>query len=326
MKPRLIDVFSGGGLFSQGFRATGFEPILAVELDRHAVESYNLNIGNVAVCKNVLEIDALPQAEVLIAGPPCQGFSTLGRRDAADERNGLGLHIPGFAARAGVSVAIVENVPPFLHSRQWTTMAEEFQSYGFTVQTWVLDAVNFGAPQRRIRAFTVASRVGPLNQPIETNTQVPAGIAFAPTRIDDPLHTWPEPSLTAKKRMMLIPERGDKRDILLSAPELCPPSWARLGAQATDVWGRIDPSTPSNTLRCRFQNPSTGRYIHPTEDRVLSLREGARLQGVPDDWVFVGHATSIARQIGNGVPVPLATAVASSVMEVFSAVPTPLAA
>ena len=76
----------------------------------------------------------------------------------------------------------------------------------------------------------------------------------------------------------------------------------------------MDPDKPANTLRCTFQNPSKGRYLHPTEDRVLSLREGARLQGVPDDWTFVGKPYPVARQIGNGVPVPLARAVATQVM------------
>src|SRR3546814_6594774 len=79
------------------------------------------------------------------------------------------------------------------------------------------------------------------------------------------------------------------------APELCPPSWERVGCQATDVWGRIDPDQPSNTIRCTFQNPSKGRYLHPIENRTLSLREGARLQGVPDCWTFAGRPYPVAR-------------------------------
>jgi DNA (cytosine-5)-methyltransferase 1 len=127
------------------------------------------------------------------------------------------------------------------------------------------------------------------------------------------MHRWSKPSKLAAGRMAQIPIGGDKRDLMRAAPELCPPSWAVVGCQATDVWGRIDPAKPANTLRCAFQNPSKGRYIHPTEDRVLSLREGARLQGVPDEWVFEGRDYPVARQIGNGVPVPLARAVAEEV-------------
>lgn len=313
MKPSVIDVFSGAGLFSQGFKAAGFEPILAVELDHHAVGSYNRNIGDVAVCADIMDLRNIPPADVLIAGPPCQGFSTLGRRDVADARNNLGVLIPELANAAGALVAIVENVPPFLRSNQWSEMAERFRFGGFSVQTWLLDAANFATPQVRKRAFTVASKIGIISHPVVVSDVIPSGCVFHDADANDPLHIWPTPSRLAESRMSLIPIGGDKRDVLKMAPTLCPPSWTKLGAQATDVWGRIDPRYPSNTLRCRFQNPSTGRYIHPIENRVLSLREGARLQGVPDSWHFVGSPTSVARQIGNGVPVPLATAVASSV-------------
>lgn len=315
MKPFLIDVFSGAGLFSQGFKAVGFEPVLAVELDQHAVASYNRNISDVAICASVTDVSVIPSASVLIAGPPCQGFSTLGRRDAADERNNLGILIPGLAEVSDVSVAVVENVPPFLQSKQWEAMAQGFEVRGFSIQTWVLDAANFGAPQTRTRAFTIASKVGPVREPERSSGLVPAQRAFENIKPGDPLHFWPKPSALAERRMSLIPPGGDKRDILKVAPDLCPPSWSKLGAQATDVWGRIDPTKPCNTVRCRFQNPSTGRYIHPEENRVLSLREGARLQGVPDTWDFIGHPTAIARQIGNGVPVALGTAVAKSVFD-----------
>jgi len=98
---------------------------------------------------------------------------------------------------------------------------------------------------------------------------------------------------------------------------LCPPSWAKIPSEATDVWGRMLLDEPANTLRCCFQNASKGRYIHPRLNRVLTLREGARLQGIPDDWVFEGDNAAISRQIGNGVPIPLGTAVARSVMALF---------
>ena len=127
------------------------------------------------------------------------------------------------------------------------------------------------------------------------------------------MHVWPIPQGIAAERIMLVPPRGDKRDLMRLAPHLCPDSWTKVGCQATDVWGRIDPDRPANTIRCAFQNPSKGRYLHPTENRTLSLREGARLQGVPDHWQFVGEPYPVARQIGNGVPIPLATAIARAV-------------
>ena len=92
-----------------------------------------------------------------------------------------------------------------------------------------------------------------------------------------------------------------------------------MGNQAVDVWGRMDWNKPANTLRCSFQSASKGRYLHPEQHRVISIREGARLQGIPDNWVFSGDRSSIARQIGNGVPVPLARAVADAIGKVLAA-------
>lgn len=316
-KFRFIDLFCGAGLFSEGFRAAGLKPVAALDLDAFAVSSYNRNVAKVAQCQSVSRSVALPEADVLIAGPPCQGFSTLGRRDAADDRNKLSMELPFLADRTGAKLVVVENVPPFLASAPWSEMARQFALRGYGVQTMILDAADYGAPQIRHRAFTFASRVGHVGKPSPSFGRATIGAAFAGIVAGDPLHVWPEPTAVQRQRFELIPPLGDKRDILRANPSGCPKSWSEMGAQATDVWGRMDINAPSNTLRCRFQNPSTGRYIHPTENRVISLREAARIQGIPDRWVFEGHRTAIQRQIGNGVPVPLAKAVASSVLAVL---------
>jgi DNA (cytosine-5)-methyltransferase 1 len=310
-----IDMFSGAGLFSGGAAIAGMAPVFALDLSKDAVDSYNRNIAPVARVGSVLDVLELPAADVLLAGPPCQGFSTLGRRDPTDIRNDLALQVPRWAEMCGASVVVIENVPPFLQSRQWQLLAQTFKKMHYDVNVWELEATDFGSPQRRRRAFTVASRIGSLSRPHICARSLTAGdILRQPMAADDPLHSWPEPSELALRRFKLIPSGGDKRDIMRAAPQLCPPSWEKVGCNATDVWGRIDTSQPSNTIRCTFQNPSKGRYIHPTKNRVLSLREGARLQGVPDSWQFVGKPYSVARQIGNGVPLALSKAVTSSIM------------
>lgn len=315
-----IDMFSGAGLFSAGFVAERFIPSLAIDLSREAVASYNLNLAPVAVAGSVVDYIDIPQADVLIAGPPCQGFSTLGRQDPLDVRNSLALEVPRWAAASGAKIVVIENVPPFLSSPQWNTLAEELACLGYAVGTWTLDAHHHGAAQLRRRAFTIASLIGPIAPPAPSPERPTAGSVLAmPVRPNDPLHTWPTPQGIAARRIKLIPAKGDKRDIMRIAPELCPPSWAKVGCQATDVWGRVDPEQPVNTIRCTFQNPSKGRYLHPTENRTLSLREGARLQGVPDDWTFVGKPYPVARQIGNGVPVQLSRAVARQVAAALEA-------
>lgn len=329
VSPTFIDLFSGAGLFSAGLKQAGFQPALAIDLAPDAIASYSRNVASCAIVGSVTDAIAdPPRVDVVIAGPPCQGFSTLGRQDPKDARNDLSLSILPWIERAAPSIVVVENVPPFLKSIQWRRLARRLKSMGFpSVTTWELDAVDFGTPQRRRRAFTVASRIGYIAPPTPTGSPATAGAALAlPIAADDPMHRWPIATGIAAQRIALIPPLGDKRDVLRLRPDLCPPSWEKVGCHATDVWGRIDPTQPSNTLRCTFQNPSKGRYIHPTEDRVISLREGARLQGIPDDWVFEGKAYPVARQIGNGVPIPLAKAVGTALAEALDVARVTLAA
>ena len=314
--PTVADLYAGAGLFSYGFKRAGFEVVDAIELDREAARSYARNVSATVRPGSVADLAPIRQADIVIAGPPCQGFSTLGRRDPKDARNQLCLEVVRWAAGAAARVVVVENVPPFLRSPQWQAMAEGLADLGLSVETWELDALDYGVPQRRRRSFTVASKVGPIGPPAPEKRGGNAGAAIKGMRRvlgPDPLHTWPVARGLAAERIRLVPPRGDKRDLLRTAPQLCPPSWARVGCHATDVWGRVDPDAPANTIRCTFQNPSKGRYLHPTENRVLSLREGARLQGIPESWQMFGDPYPVARQIGNGVPIQLGLAVARRV-------------
>lgn len=315
-QPRILDLFAGAGLFSQAFQEEGGNVVAAYELDRHAAASYANNVGKHVDVRDVRRVDESVRADVVVAGPPCQGFSTLGTRDPADVRNRLCLAVATWAKSAHASVVVVENVPPFLESKPWRSMRDAFDRLGYEVGAWCLDAAHYGVPQRRRRSFTIASRIG-LPQLPSPRRQQNAAVAFGRVRRDDPMHIWPEHSPLAQARMDLLPSHGDRRDLLAAAPALCPPSWHKIGCQATDVWGRIDSDQPANTLRTDFQNPSKGRYVHPTENRMISLREGARLQQIPERWEMSGHRTAVTRQIGNGVPLGLGRAVASEVLALF---------
>lgn len=314
------DLFAGAGLFSAGMMSAGFRPEFAIELDPVAAQSYARNVHGCIRVGSVRDAGNIPTVDVLIAGPPCQGFSTLGRCDPTDARNELSLAILPWAKLSEAKVVVVENVPPFLQSPQWKRLRRGFSRLRYEVCTWELEAVEFGTPQRRRRSFTIASRIGLPERPVASVSEpatVKEAILHRRIKPSDAMHTWPTATGIAARRIALVPPNGDKRDLSRLAPDLCPPSWSRVGCQATDVWGRVDPDRPANTIRCTFQNPSKGRYLHPSENRVLSLREGARLQGVPDSWIFEGRPYPVASQIGNGVPLPLASAVAQCIANVF---------
>jgi DNA (cytosine-5)-methyltransferase 1 len=319
---RSIDLFAGAGLLGYAFREAGFHARLAVEADHRARASYANNVGADEMSDDVRRVHDGVSASLVLAGPPCQGFSTLGKGDHSDERNSLSLCVSDWARSSNAQVVVVENVPPFLQSRHWALLKRRMRAMGYESTQWVLNAADFGAPQLRVRAFGIFSRIGLPERPAPTvtrHTTVRQAFEGLPVEPDDSgLHVAPKPGALALSRFQVIPENGDKRDVMRSAPHLCPPSWQKLGPQATDVWGRVDLDAPANTLRCSFQNASKGRYVHPTAHRVLTLREGARIQGVPDAWQFAGDRMSIARQIGNGVPLALGRAVATSIAALFT--------
>lgn len=317
---KIAELFAGAGLIGGGFKAAGFQSIFAADLDHRAISTYNSNIEPVGEVWDAKNVKVGLDYDVLVAGPPCQGFSTLGRRDPKDERNSLSLLISDWAEAHQPKVIVIENVPQFVQSEYFLELKNRLEALGYSYIVWTLNAEDYGVAQRRMRCFIIFSTIGIPECPPKSSHKLTVRDAFRglPSKPNGKnFHIAPEPTELALERMKHIPKLGDKRDVMSKAPDLCPPSWFKMGSQAVDVWGRMDWNKPSNTVRCSFQAPSKGRYIHPKENRVITLREGARLQGIPDNWQFIGDRTSIARQIGNGVPVPLAYSVASSVLKLF---------
>ena len=224
--------------------------------------------------------------------------------------------------KVGLSkIVVIENVPTFLNSKYWASLEATLVHLGYEVASEVLNAVDFGLPQRRRRCFAFASKIGlprigpPSSKKPTTVRQAWQGLPSEPSGLNG--HVARRPSEIALARMKVIPPGGDKRDVLRVAPHLAPESWVKIGCEATDVWGRMRWDEPSNTLRTGLLNASKGRYIHPEQNRVITLREAARLQSIPDDWDFAGTPYQVARQIGNGVPPLLGRVVAKAVREVF---------
>lgn len=316
----VTELFAGAGLMSEGFRRHGFKTVFAAEMDARAVRSFNRNLEPVAEVWDATKVRRDIKSRIILAGPPCQGFSSLGKRQAHDERNKLSLTVVDWAIANDTDVIVIENVPQFLTSEYWAKIKRRMKRLGYESAEWELDAADFGAAQHRVRAFAILSRIGLPSKPnatVDRYQTVKQAFSGLSRRRNDPMHIAPVPTALAEQRFRIIPKNGDKRDVMRKAAHICPPSWMKMGAQAVDVWGRMNFDKPANTLRCAFQNPSKGRYIHPKENRVITLREGARLQGVPDNWIFEGDRSSIARQIGNGVPIPLAEAIARTILSLF---------
>lgn len=320
--PRVVELFAGAGLFGCAFQKEGFDLRAAYERDPVAASTYARNLGDhVEVC-DLATKQPEGRADILIAGPPCQGFSSLGKRDPDDPRNHLALIVPDWAFATGAQVVVVENVALFLKSPIWERLRKRFEKAGYETFSWVLDAAEFGAPQRRMRSFTVFSKVGapPLDkfrcEESQTVRQAFEGLPEFPCR-EMQHFTLPRTEF-ALRRIRLVPEGGDIRDVAKAARHLVPPSWFRTKGKIIDIWGRMQWDDVSPTIRTGFLNPSRGRFLHPEEHRPISFREGARLQMVPDDFMFNGTAEQMARQIGNGVSLGVGRAMARAVAELVN--------
>ncbi len=318
--PTVVDLFCGAGLLSYGFCSAGFRPVFAIDSNEDSIASYRRNVGRSACVGDVRSIPTGLRCEVVVAGPPCQGFSLLGQQDSRDPRNRLCLVVPLWAQETQCKVVVVENVPQFVKSYQYATMVTELKNQGFAVKSWMLNAADFGTPQNRKRSFTIASKIGLPEMPLQKKQKTTVREAFKnlPSQNSDSMHISPVPSNLAMARFKNTPCGGGKDDIMKNAPDICLDSWFERRGQTTDVWGRMLWEKPSNTIRCYFQNPTTGRYVHPEENRVITLREGARLQDIPDSWIFQGRRTSAVKQIGNGVPIKIGRIIGKNIHNIFN--------
>lgn len=320
--PTVIDIFSGAGLFGLAFALEGFQLEASYEKWPVAVATHRRNLPGPSHVADLSSYAPSGSAAVLIAGPPCQGFSSIGRRQSDDPRNSLCLVVPRWAAHCNPAVVIVENVPQFLSSRPWEAMNCEMEELGFSGEAFVLNARDFGVPQNRSRSFSIYSKGAYSDWRFDpaapcTVAESLGGLAASPSSENE--HFTMRVTPTQLARIVRVPTGGDIRDIAKSAPKLVPPSWFRTKGKIVDIWGRLSPDGVSNAIRTGFHHPSRGRYLHPTEHRPITFREAARLQTVPDWFAFEGVGEQISRQIGNGVPILLGRAVAREVLRKFQA-------
>jgi DNA (cytosine-5)-methyltransferase 1 len=345
---RLLDLFAGAGGLTQGFLSTGaFRSVGAVEQDADAASTYALNHGANVHVGDIAEWahGSMPFAEVVVGGPPCQGFSPLGRRDPYDSRNALWRRYVEVVARVRPALFVLENVPQFLEGSEFAGLVGETRRGGrldrWVVEAHVLDASVYGVAQSRRRAFVVGRPRGtrPMGAPptmgaAMTLRQAIGDVPSRVTQVDlarrrttvlgretagaftsQDLHVTTSSSPISLERYRAVPAGGSRLDL---PDRLKLPAWRKDYRGAADVLGRLRWDRPSVTLRTEFFRPEKGRFLHPDEDRALTHFEAARLQGFPDDYRWCGSKAAIARQIGNAVPVPLAAAVALKVSAVLA--------
>jgi DNA (cytosine-5)-methyltransferase 1 len=327
----IVDLFAGAGGMTLGFHRAGFRSVFAVEIDAAAAKTYTSNFGTYVYPGPIEDIDQFPTADVIIGGPPCQGFSPLGRDRDDHSRaamNDLWKEYLRAVRQVRPSVFVVENVPEFLKSAQFETFKRTLRRdkhlKDYEIIADVLNAADYGVPQRRRRGIVIASRIGAPRFPLATHgpnsasgksyvtvRDVIGDLPLEPTGED--LHVGRNPKPTSIERYRAVPEGGNRFDLAKNSPHLLPDCWKNKPTGTTDVFGRLWWDRPSFTIRTEFFKPEKGRYLHPQAHRPITHREAARLQTFPDDFVFEGSKIEIARQIGNAVPPFLAESVAGSV-------------
>lgn len=347
----VIDLFSGCGGSSLGFADEGFELRAAVDIDPWACETYAKNMGLKPIVGDLCGIAGrtilkeagldVGETDVLIGCPPCQGFTRMRRRFLEDDdpRNRLVFIFAERVAEIRPKVVLFENVPGILQTREgWyfevLLKALERNGYPRSLMAWgVLNAADYGVPQRRMRFILMAVR-GDLGVKAELppRTHAPPHIArdlglrpwvtvreaigtLPPLNAGEkdrsiPNHEAPMHSKRILKLISAIPKNGG------TIRDLPRDFWLRCHLRHEgykDVYGRLRWDDVANTITSGCTNASKGRFIHPEQDRALTPREAARLQGFPDSFVFYGPLTAVARQIGNAMPPPLARAIAGAV-------------
>ena len=335
---QVIDFFCGCGGMSLGFAASGkFRMLGGVDIKEDAVNTYARNIGVESHQQDIVKLyeedDLLKeflakikfdrqQPSVIIGCAPCQGFSAHRKKHkgADDKRNSLVGIFASIATEISPDCIVIENVPELLsekYASYFQEAKETFEHKGYIVETSVVNAAEYGVPQARYRALIVAMK-HPFSMPkpllgqseFRTVRDAIGNLPVVSAGTADPhdrLHRCANHKKTTIDTIRMVPHDGGSR------PEGIGPKCLDEVSGFYDVYGRLSWDKPSITITHYARNPASGRFVHPEQDRGLTLREMACLQSFPRKFNFCGKFDSIAEQIGEAVPPILSAAVAGSV-------------
>lgn len=349
-KLKIADLFAGVGGLSQGFISKGFEVEFAIEYDKDIAKSYQLNHPKTKVYDEDISTINLNELknnhqniDVIVGGPPCQGFSQKGKRlSINDERN---FYFRKFIETVEVfrpKYFVLENVPNILTTANGFFKKEiinGFEKLGYKVNAKTLNASDFGVPQNRKRAFFIGALNGNLiNFPNANNekTTIKEAIYDLPFiesgEGEDFFEYEKQPNSDYQKklrkgskgifnhkstnhskvvieRLKLIPKGKGK--------EVLPPEH-RTKSIYSGTWSRLLEDDIAATITTRFDTPSSGLFTHPVLNRCLTVREAARIQSFSDNFIFYGSKTIQMKQVGNAVPPMLAAEIASVILKDYN--------
>lgn len=320
----MISLFSGAGGMDLGFEKAGFKTMFGIEFDKTFASTYIYNFPNnkLNVCdikefsNEKIEEEIIGQTvDVVIGGPPCQGFSkagNIGRMFLDDERNYLFLEYVRFVARVKPKIFVLENVAALAtHNKGKTinSIIKEFQKLGYLTKYWIINASDYGVPQDRRRIFLVGSIY-------DTDFNFPSS-NHKKTTIKDAIDDLPA---IANGEISGIPNHSSMRH---STQMLEKMSYVKDGGNRLDIPEDIRPKSGDIRKYVRYNSdkPSfcvTGdmrKIFHYSQNRALTNRELARIQTFPDSFIFCGSTISIQQQIGNAVPPKLSHILAVAIME-----------
>jgi DNA (cytosine-5)-methyltransferase 1 len=326
----IVSLFSGAGGLDLAFERSGaFTTILMVENQKSFCETLLANRQNGFFCDTkVLATDIrelnpktilsdLPSGFGLIGGPPCESFSTMGRRQSTQDARGMLIfEFVRWASHPKVDFFLFENVPELMEvdeSRTFKELLKRFRRQGFKVKFDILNSADFGAATLRKRLFILGWRRSPeLSFPSPTHVKEPDLFT------DNSLSLWvPVMRVIDDLLCAASAERVTQHKVVNHSPEvtrrfseLKPGSYDNVRKRS-----RLNPDRPSPSL-VAGNFGGTRNHIHPTLPRELTNREIARIQGFPDHFIFVGPTVHVAKQITNAVPIPLGEALARSIASI----------
>jgi DNA-cytosine methyltransferase len=346
----IVDLFAGVGGLSLGFERQGFEILLANEYDESIANSYKKNhkCDNLIVSDiTKLDIDKTfghlkKKVDVVVGGPPCQGFSQKGQRKTIhDERNFLFKFYVQIVDYLKPRCFVMENVPNLLTAENGyfkNEIIKLFNELGYSLNLDVLNAADYGVPQNRKRAIILGTLNGtapnlpkPLNEkvtiwdaisdlnflnsgegkdeqeyPYECQSEYQRNLRDGSEKLFN--HVATNHSKVALERLELIPPNCGK--------EVLPEEHITKSIYS-GTWTRMKTEEQSVTITTRFDTPASGKFTHPFLNRAITVREAARIQSFPDTFRFYGSKTSQMKQVGNAVPPLLAEKIALEVLKIL---------